>query len=192
MKHLLGIILVLNSLFTCFSQEINTVRIASEIKKVTVFITGGEEHRTATVSLKKGRNKLVFTDISTVADQKSVQFNSTKTFNLVSVSSEIDFLSFVDNNPRIKQLQDTLKDMQTKVVDMQNELDAYQQEKQLLQKNTDIKGEQKNLSVEELQSMATYYRTRIMELNKIITGYNNKISALNTIIWRYQNQLTEL
>lgn len=175
-----------------FLQEINTVKISSELKKVTVFITGGEEQRTATVSLKKGRNKLVFTNISTVADQKSVQFNADKAFNLVSVSAEIDYLSFVENNPRIRSLQDTLKLMQAKVVDLQNELDAYQQEKQLLQKNTDIKGEQKNLSVEELKAMATYYRTRIMELNKIITEYNTKISEINTLVWRYQSQLMEL
>lgn len=174
------------------AQDINTIKIASDIKRVTVFITGGEEHRTATVSLKKGRNKLIFTDISTVADHKSVQFNSDKAFNLVSVSSEIDYLSFVDNNPRIKLLQDTLQLMRAKVVDLQNEMDAYQQEKQLLMKNNDIKGEQHNLSVEELKAMATYYRTRIMELNKIITEYTNKIAEINALIWRYQNQLTEL
>ena len=52
------------------SQEVNTQKVDSEIKKVTVFITGGEEQRTATVNVKKGRNKLVFTGISTVADQR--------------------------------------------------------------------------------------------------------------------------
>ncbi|MBI3133998.1 MAG: DUF4139 domain-containing protein [Bacteroidetes bacterium] len=190
MKKIIALFLVISAY--AHAQDVNTLKIASKIKQVTVFITGGEEHRTATVSLKKGRNKLVFTDISTVADHKSVQFNSNKAFNLVSVSSEIDYISFVDNNPRIKQLQDTLQLMRTKVVDLQNELDAYQQEKNLLQKNTDIKGEQENLSVEELKAMAVYYRTRIMELNKIMTDYNNKISETNTTIWRYQNQLTEL
>ena len=68
--------------------------------------------------VKKGRNKLVFTDISTVADQKSVQFNSNKAFNLVSVSSEIDYISFVDNNPRIKILQDSLQLMRDKLIDL--------------------------------------------------------------------------
>lgn len=174
------------------AQEINEVKIQSEIKKVTVFLTGGEEQRTASVNVKKGRNKLVFTGISTVADHKSVQFNADKEFNLVSVSSEIDYLTFVDDNPQIKVLQDSLAILRAKVVDLQNEKDAYEEEKKLLQKNTSIKGEQENLSVEELKAMAVFYRTRIMELNKIITDYNNKISSTNTLIWRYQNQLTEL
>jgi hypothetical protein len=175
-----------------FSQEVNRIKIASELERVTVFLTGGEEHRTATVNVKKGRNQLVFTGISTVADHKSVQFNADQEFNLVSVSAEIDYLSFVDDNPRIKTIQDSLKTMREKVIDLQNEKDAYEQEKMLLQQNTNIKGTNQNLSVDELKNMATFYRTRTMELNKIITNYYNDISTLNSLIHRYQNQLSEL
>jgi hypothetical protein len=83
----------------------------------------------------------------------------------------------------------TLKD---KNIDLLNEKSAYDAEKKLLQKNNSIKGEQQNLSVEELRSMAEYYRTRMMELNKIITQYDKDIGKNNTIIYRYQQQLTEL
>ena len=188
----IGIVMLLVTSQFSMAQAVNEIKVSSEIKKVTVFVTGGEEHRTASVNLKKGRNKIVFTDLSTVVDQRSVQFTGDKDFNLVSVNSEIDYLSFVDNNPRIKEVQDTLLVMRAKVVDLQNEKDAYEEEKKLLQKNTNIKGEQDNLSVEELKAMAIYYRTRIMELNKILTKYTNDIAAQNALIWRYQNQLTEL
>ena len=166
------------------SQEVNSININSTIKKVPGFLTGGEENRAASVSLKKGRNKLIFTNISTVADHKSVQFNADKEFNLVSVSAEIDYLSFIENNPRIKLIQDSLNVLRNKVVDLQNEKDAYEAEKGLLQKNNSIKGDNQNLSVDELRNMATYYRTRIMELNKIITEYNNNIAAQNSLFWR--------
>jgi hypothetical protein len=192
MKKLTGLFIVFFVGLAVQAQEINSIKIASQIKKVTVFITGGEENRTATVNVKKGRNKLIFTDISTVADHKSVQFNANKEFNLVSVSSEIDYLTFVDNNPRIKQLQDTLAILRLKQSDLTNELDAYAHEKDLIMRNNDIKGKNENLSVEELKAMATFYRTRIMELNKIITDYNTKITEANALVWRYQNQLTEL
>src|SRR5687768_17298439 len=95
MKNLISLLAVLLLMpATSFLQDVNTIKIASKIERVTVFLTGGEEHRKASVSLKKGRNKLIFTDISTVADHKSVQFNADQEFNLVSVSSEIDYLSF--------------------------------------------------------------------------------------------------
>ena len=58
-----------------------------------------------------------------MADHKSAQFNGDKEFNLVSVSAEIDYLSFIDNNPRIKLIQDSLNVLRNKVVDLQNEKD---------------------------------------------------------------------
>lgn len=175
-----------------FSQEINEIKVQSEIKDVTVFLTGGEIHRTAPVKLKKGRNKLIFTRISTVADHKSAQFNANKKYNLVSVSAEVDYLTFVENNPRIKTIQDSINVLNDKVTDLSNERAAYQEEKQLLLKNNQIKGDNENLSVEELKAMAEYYRTRMMALNKTLTKYDKEIQEINTLKYRYQSQLSEL
>lgn len=191
MKILFSIsFLILYSL--SFGQTIVETEVKSEIKDVTVFITGGEVHRTADVNLKKGRNKLIFKRISTVADHKSVQFSSEKEHSLVSVSAEVDYLSFEDNNPRIKTIKDSIEVLTHKIVDLNNERSAYQEEKNLLLKNNSIKGEQANLSVEELKAMAIYYRTRMMELNKIMTKYDYEVAELNTLKSRYQNQLYEL
>jgi uncharacterized protein (TIGR02231 family) len=178
--------------YISIAQEVNEIKIQSEIKDVTVFLTGGEVHRTASVKLKKGRNKLVFTRISTVADHKSTQFNADKKYNLVSVSAEVDYLTFIENNPRIRTIQDSIKVLDDKIVDLNNEKMAYNEEKQLLLKNNKIKGDNENLSVEELKAMAVYYRTRMMELNKTLTKYDQEIQEINSMKYRYQNQLTEL
>ncbi|MCB9225148.1 MAG: DUF4139 domain-containing protein [Crocinitomicaceae bacterium] len=175
-----------------FAQGINEVKVPSEIKDVTVFLTGGEIHRTANVKLKKGRNKLIFTRISTVADHKSAQFNADKKFNLVSISAEVDYLTFIENNPRIKTIQDSIQVLNDKATDLMNESSAYQEEKQLLLKNNQIKGANENLSVDELKSMAEYYRTRMMALNKTLTKYEKDIQEINNQKYRYQNQLSEL
>jgi uncharacterized protein (TIGR02231 family) len=188
-------ILVFSILFFSIAgntQVVNEQKIESSISDVTVFITGGEVHREAKVDVKKGRNRLTFTRISTVADHKSVQFNADKEFNLVSVSSEVDYLSFIDNNPRIQIIRDTLLVINDKIVDLDNEKSAYNDEKSLLLKNNIIKGTQANLTVEELKAMAIFYRTRMMELNKISTKYDKDIKDLTNLKYRYNNQLTEL
>lgn len=192
MNKILAFIAFFAFVGTGFSQEIHEIKIDSKIEDVTVFLTGGEVHRTAQVNIKEGRNKLIFTRISTVADNKSVQFNADKAYNLVSVSSEIDYMTFIDNNPRIKTIKDSMETIKKEIVDLQNEQAAYMTEKQLLEKNNSIKGSQQNLSVEELQSMADFFRNRMMSLNKTITKYSNDISRLNTKTARYQNQLVEL
>lgn len=175
-----------------FSQQTNIIDIESPIKKVTVFITGGEEWRTATVQLKKGRNKLVFKGISTVADIKSVQFSTDKPVNLVSVSSEIDYVTAVEQNSEIGRLQDSINWLNAEMSKLYDEKDAYRLEKELILGNQQIKATQKNLTATELSAMADYIRTRITELNKLLTNYDYKISSLNTRMWQYQNQLYEL
>ena len=192
MKYGLLLLTILLTTLKTEAQKVYPQEVGSEIEKVTIFITGGEIHRVAKINLKKGRNKLIFKRISTVADQKSVQFNADKDFTLVSVSSEIDYLSFIDNNPRIKVLQDSVKLMESEITELNNEKSAYQEEKQLLQVNNQIKGQQSNLTVEELRAMAEYYRKRMMEINKTVTTYNDKVNKLNQLKFRYQNQLTEL
>ena len=191
MRFIFGLILALFA-SSLNAQIVYDNKVESDIENVTVFITGGEVHRTAKVNVKEGRNKLIFTGISTVADNKSVQFTSDKAYSLVSVSSEIDYLSIGQNNKRVTILKDSLDLLKAKLVDYQNEKAAYADEQALLKKNNAIKGEQENLSVEELQSMAEYYRTRMMELYKTISEYDVKIQDLNQKIYRYQNQLTEL
>jgi uncharacterized protein (TIGR02231 family) len=190
-KISLVITLFLGSFFS-YGQNVTETKISSEIRDVTIFITGGEVHREAKVDLKKGRNKLIFTRISTVADHKSTQFNADKKFNLVSVSAEVDYLSLFENNPRIKTIQDSIKVLDFKIVDLNNEKMAYQAEKILLQTNNKIKGDQANLSVDELRAMAEYYRGRMMELNKITTKYDIEVLELNGLKSKYQNQLYEL
>ena len=192
MKKLVMVAALVSSLCISYAQNVTQTKINSDISEVTVFITGGEVTRNADINLKKGRNKLIFTRISTVADHKSAQFTADGKFSLVSVSAEVDYISFIDNNPRIQKITDSIETITHKVVDLNNEKMAFQEEKNLLIKNNKIKGEQANLTVEELKAMAEYYRERMMEINKTITAYDNQMSELNQLKSRYQSQLYEL
>lgn len=187
--------LILTLFFTALvglGEEINSVHVTSKIDEVTVFLTGGEVKRSASVRLKKGRNKLIFKRLSTVIDNKSVQFNASNPLNLVSVSSEIDYLNFITDNPRIEIIKDTIALLNKKIDELINEKQAYYDEKDLLRQNKKIKGKQDNLTVEELSAMATFFRERNTVINKAITEYDKKINELTLLNTSYQNQLTAL
>jgi uncharacterized protein (TIGR02231 family) len=177
---------------TLMAQEINELKVKTTIKQLTVFLTGGEVTRVSSVKLKKGRNKLIYTGISAVIDQKSIQVSADKAYNLVSVSTEMDFISVVNSNSKIQTINDSLEIITDIQLDLTNEKSAYLAEKRLIEKNNLIKGTQQNLSVDELKAMATYYRTRIMALNKIISVYDKKINKNNSKIYAYTQQLNEL
>jgi uncharacterized protein (TIGR02231 family) len=192
MKKIIFSFIAILSIQLVNSQEIFEKKINSEIEEVTVFITGGEVYRTAKVNLKKGRNKLVFTGLSTVLDSKSIQFTGNKKYDLVSVSSEMDYLTFVQANSTIQNIKDSLEIINEDQINLRNEKSAYNQEKKLLEKNNSIKGTQQNLTVEELRSMADFYRKRMMSINKTISEYDSKINKNNTLIYNYNQQLIEL
>lgn len=191
MKYLLPLMALMIQV-TLSAQEIHEHEIESEIQDVTVFLTGGEIHRTANIDLKAGRNKLIFTKISTVADDKSIQLSSSEPLNLVSVSTEIDYLHMVKQNPRISMIKDSIQLLDRQIDELVNTQNAYQSERLLLEQNRSIKGEQANLSVEELRAMATFYREKMIEINNALTNFDREIAKRNTLKMRYQNQLTEL
>jgi len=192
MKKLLPLLLSILWVFIGSSQQVIETKVKTSVSELTVFLTGGEVTRFAPVKIKKGRNKIIFTGISTVIDQKSIQFSADKSHKLVSVSTEMDYISFVESNPRIKKIKDSLEIIYDTQSDLRNEKAAYQSEKQLLETNKSIKGTQQNLSVEELRNMAVYYRTRMMEINKTVSAYDKKINTLNSKVYLYNQQLLEL
>ncbi|MFD1551241.1 hypothetical protein DNU06_13025 [Putridiphycobacter roseus] len=175
-----------------FAQKDFEQSIATKIKEVTVFITGGEVKRTTPVSVKKGRNILTYTGISTVVDQKSIQFIADKSVTMVSVSTAIDYLKFTDDNPIFKAINDSLRMYHESKQNFQDEVNAYQSELQLIKTNMNIKGNQATLLASELKAMADYHLKRTMELNKIISSYKGKQKKVQTRIHALSSQLQEL
>ncbi|MFK8045946.1 MAG: DUF4139 domain-containing protein [Crocinitomicaceae bacterium] len=175
-----------------FSQKDLEQSIPSKIKNVTVFITGGEITRQAKVNLKTGRNVLVYTGISSVVDSKSIQFKSEDKLEIVSVSTELDYLKFTNNNPRAKSLSDSATFWQLQYQNLKDELSGYHAELQLIKSNISIKGNNTSLSAAELKAMADFHRTRISELNKVISKYNNDMQIVNQSIIAINSQLQEI
>ena len=192
MKKIFLFALINISFASIFANELNEVKIKSNINNITLFLTGAEASRTTTVNLKKGRNKLIYTGISSVIDQKSIQFNADQPYELVSVSSEMDFFAPLRQNIKIKELKDSLLILESRMKLLNDEKKAYQSEKQLLEYNKNIKGEQTGLSVQDLENMANFYRKRMMEINKKTTYYNDEIYKIKVLIPNYKSQIQEL
>ena len=173
------------------AQKVNELKVKTSIDELTVFLTGGEVTRTSKVTLKKGRNKIIYSGVSAVTDQKSIQFSTENNCDLVSISTETDYFAN-DPGSKIKNIKDSLVIIADIQSDLRNEKAAYFSERKLLEKNNDIKGNQQNLSVEELRSMAQFFRIHMMELNKKISSYDKQIKNYNNISYLYNLQLNDL
>ncbi len=173
-------------------QKPNEISVASEIKKVKLFLTSGEMTHVNSIKLVKGRNRITFSGISAYADPQSIQFNLPAEHRVVSFSTEMDFLAAEQFNPRIAKLKDSLtiiKDQLQLNSDINN---SFQAELAVLNTNRDLKGNNQNITVAQIKEAAEYYRTRTLEINKQLSKLNKESYLLNEKIELIRLQLTEL
>lgn len=168
-------------------QEIN-----SPVQSVIVYLDGAEVTQSKQVSLAAGRNKIVFTGLSQKLVSKSVQVNISGDVAILSVSDEINYLSKQDDQPRVKQLKDSVQYLNDALIQLRNEKDAFVTEKNLLVENKNISGKDKALSVAELKAIADFYRLRIREINDEVGKIEKKDRKLNEVLVKANQQLNEL
>jgi hypothetical protein len=172
--------------------KIHDQDLETKIDQVKVFMTGAELVRTPSIVLKQGRNKLVFTGISAYADPSSLQFKAVKDFRIISVNTEMDYLNYKRSNKRITSLTDSLSFFSLEVRNLTDVASAYRAELEILKKNQSIKGQNSNLTVDELKKMADFVRERTLRIQKDMSKNSAEQAKLNLEKRRVQAQLSEL
>ncbi|RLD76464.1 MAG: hypothetical protein DRJ10_13545, partial [Bacteroidetes bacterium] len=181
-------------LFVLFinAQEIKLVEVNSKVNSATIYLTGAELQRIVTIDIVKGNNMLIFKNLSSKLNPKSIRISSDKELSVLRMSSKINYLTKSKELPLIKNLKDSLKQLDYKKQGISDELGAYKIEKELLLKNNSIGGSTNGVPISELKQAADFYRERIYEINKKITLLNFEISKINTSLQRIRRELKEV
>jgi uncharacterized protein (TIGR02231 family) len=162
----------------------------SEIKEVTIFLTGAEIHRTANVTLNAGMTTLVFSEISSKLDKESIQATVTKDVKIVgTMYDRTYYTSEKQDNARIKKVSDSLSILDKKVRELQYQRDTYLAEKKVIESNNVLGQGNNGMSVTELQKLAVFYRTELMDINKRVYDIDNKLKDFNEKTVRYTTEL---
>lgn len=182
-------------LLFCYSlleAKDNVVQITSPVQSVIVYLDGAQISQTKQVAVVEGRNKIIFTGLSQKLISKSVQVNVSSDVTILSVSDRIDYLVDQEDQPRIRQVKDSVRSLSEALAQLNNEKDAYATEKKLLGENMNLSGKEKALSVLELKAIADFFRSRIKEIDDEITKLEKKEFKLNDVLAKANQQLTEL
>ncbi|RLD85402.1 MAG: hypothetical protein DRJ07_03070 [Bacteroidetes bacterium] len=182
----LSFVIILNA------QENNLIEIKSEVQSARVYLNGAELQRTASINILKGNNMLVFKDLSPKLNSKSIRVSSNKELSILRISSKISYLTKSKELPLIKNLKDSLKQLDYKKQGITDELGSYKIEKELLLKNNSIGGSTNGVPISELKQAADFYRKRIYEINQKMTLLNIKLSKVNSSLQRIRKELIEV
>lgn len=172
-----------------FSQ--NIAKINTTIDEAKVFLNGAQITRIGNLTLSKGDNKIVLTNLPNDLDPKTVTVKGQGDFIIQTVNTSINYLSNYENDPKYQVLKDSLKLLQNKLDQNNAYLQVYADEEAMIKANKAIGGTQNGTNVTELIKAADFFHNRLLEIKtkSLELSYQNR--DLQLIINKIQNQLSE-
>jgi uncharacterized protein (TIGR02231 family) len=189
MKKLILLLILIAGTNITYSQIDKLVD--SKISRVTVFLSRAQVTREVKTRVDAGKTNLILNGLTSQLDQQSIQVSGKGNFVILGISHNQNYLNEFNVPKGLKILRDSLEIYKRQISLEQNQKDIFGKEEQLLLSNQKIGGNQQNLTVIELKSMADFYRTRLTEIGVSKIRTEEKIKKLNERITRVNNQINE-
>jgi hypothetical protein len=173
----------------CFSQP-KKLTAESSIAGVTVFSSGAQILRTATVSILPGRTEIVFNGLSNQLEQQSLQLKADANITLLSVQAMKDYTSQRKLEVDERSLIDRRTDLQDKIASDSRLLQVYKKEEEMLIKNQAIGG-QTGVKTDELKLALDLHRARMTEVLQKQMDIEKRILSQQKELNKLGAQLTE-
>jgi uncharacterized protein (TIGR02231 family) len=168
------------------------IPVKSEIREVTVFLSGAQVTRMGTANFEEGTQILVFGGLPQNLNEESIQVKGSGNFTILSVTRQLNYLVPREKTSGIKYLEDSLESLKKQINYEQAILSVYQAEENFLLANKQIGGQNTGVKVDELKAGLELYRNRLTETAKLKIKGNLAIVSLNDKIARIANQLNTL
>lgn len=170
-------------------QEVN-----AQIKELTIYTSAAEIYYEKEVHLKKGKNTLVFTDLTPFIENNTVNVSvNDASVNILTVTEKINFSKEKRTvSERLADIQDSVKRMKKELGLIKCKTDVLSAEKNLLFKGESIGGlSTQGVSVAEIEKASAFFSRRYYDLLKELFTLGEREDELNERIRRFQNQEKE-
>ena len=168
----------------------DTLTVTSKIENVTVFRSQAQIERTATVSLKKGKTTVVFTDLSESMIPNSIQLKGKGAFTLLSLTNRTNFIEAKVDNKIIRELMAQRDSLQDQKTSLRAQLKVIDSNIGLLNSSTNITNNHK-LSATELDALLDLNSKRMLEFEKQKIGISSEIKDIDNKIQLINNKIRE-
>ncbi|MBX7094440.1 MAG: mucoidy inhibitor MuiA family protein [Flavobacteriales bacterium] len=188
---------ILTSLFisaACLSSfaQVKEIEINSKVTDVTIFFSGAQVSRTASLQLNPGTNIIRMSRLSYTMDPNSIQVEGSKQYTIVSVNHRHNFLQDADELPEVKSLKDQLEKVNNDIELNRIEMGALNEEKAYVEANKSFIGENKSITVDDMMDMSELYQSTYRELLKQLADLKFKDQALRKESAKITQQLQQL
>ena len=165
--------------------------VPSTITQVTVFLNQAQVTRMAKTNLPAGVTHLVFTKISPFINLNSLQVKTEGNVTLLAVSQRNNFLQNNEKPTFVVAIEDTLAALNQQIQLLQIRKVALDLEKDVIQSNKKIGGEDAGVKVEDLEDALTLFRKRTQDIGEELLKISGASTKLSVIQAKFQAQLDE-
>lgn len=158
------IILALLYTVNLYSDEIDTLKLSSQITDVTVFFDGAQITREAKISVLKGKKIFVLENLPAEINPQSIQINNNQKGNIISVKHELVFPN--DKSKTLVEYEEKIKLQRIKFQQISNEISVYNIEEQILLDNSILGKKETGTSITEIKEASIFYRSKLNEIKQ--------------------------
>ena len=158
------LILALLVAVNLYSSEIDTLKLTSEIKDVTVFFDGAQITREAKATILKGKHLFVLENLPAEINPHSIQIDNNQKGEILSVKHELVYPT--EKSKTILEYEEKIKLQKVKLQNLTNQMDVYAIEEKILLDNSILNKKDAGTSITEIKEASDFYRTKLNEIRQ--------------------------
>lgn len=192
MKRLIFPAFLLVFVFKGLSQEIKETPLKSQIKDITLFLSGAQVFETASGQIPAGESIVVLKGLSPYLDEKSIQVKAQGNFTIQAVNKRLDYLSENEQGEKVKELENQIGTIQKSQTLAQNRLQVLSNKASLLSANKDLGGSQTGPSMAELKTALDFFDSELTKITNEELQIKSKIAENDRELERLRNQISAM
>jgi len=192
MKKLFLCLAIVSFCYVSAKADDDQKPVKSEIKEVTVFISGAQVTRSGSVNIGAGTTEIVFEDLSQNISPTSIQASGKGDFTILSVVHQLNYLKSQVKSKEQIVLEDSLERYQQQLEYQKGLQSVYNQESNMIIANQSLGGSNVGVKVQDIKDAADFFRNRLSEIKMKQIEIAAQIKKLNEKIANTNNQLQSL
>lgn len=173
-----------------FAQKEDEQKVNAHVTQVTVFLNGAQVTREWQGQLRAGINRLLFDNLSSAIDAKSLQATiEGNNLTILSVQYRINHLRNQVKPAGIQQLEDSLENVAYHLESVRGKKNAFEEEKSMILANKSIGGNNNGVQIAELEDGADFFRKRMTDIIEQIILLKREEKRLQDIAQHLNDEL---
>lgn len=160
------ILLILSLLITVnsYSNEIDTLKLNSQIKDVTVFFDGAQITREVKINIVKGKHLLVFEKLPAEINPQSIQIENNQKGEILSVKHVLSHPN--EKSKIVLEYDEKIKQQEIKIKEVANKISVYKIEEKILLDNSILNKKSEGSTITEIREASIFYRSKLNEIKQ--------------------------